>query len=380
MGTPAPAPDRTGSAEQMRAAARRGAGGLRAGGLRLRARTWPIMQSAVAAAGAWEIAVEVLGHRRPFFAPVAAIIALGVTFGQRTRRAVELIVGVAVGLVVADLLVLVTGTGTVPLGIVVGLAMAAAVFLDGGPVLVAQAAVSAVLVATVDPPTRGLSPDRLVDALTGGTLALLINALFFPLDPLKLVVRAVQPVISALGEALERMATALAGGDLRGAERALLAARDTDEQLAYLREAVAVARETARVAPPRRGARLEVERWAQVAAQLDLAVRDARVLGRATIRALGEGEPAPGGLADAVRELARAVWGLGVQLDRPEEAGETRRLAVGAAALATAVLDEHRDMATSAVVAQVRSTAVDLLRASGLDRAEARAALGRPAG
>ena len=62
--------------------------------LALRARAWAIVHTALAASLAWEIAVEVLGHKRPFFAPVSAIIALGITAGQRTRRAIELVLAV----------------------------------------------------------------------------------------------------------------------------------------------------------------------------------------------------------------------------------------------------------------------------------------------
>jgi uncharacterized membrane protein YgaE (UPF0421/DUF939 family) len=41
-----------------------------------------------------------------------------VTLGQRWRRAVELVFGVAVGLMVADLLVILIGTGAARIGVV----------------------------------------------------------------------------------------------------------------------------------------------------------------------------------------------------------------------------------------------------------------------
>ena len=51
-------------------------------------------------------------QRAPFFAPIAAVISLSLTLGQRGRRAPEVVFGVAVGLIVADLLVLAIGVGT----------------------------------------------------------------------------------------------------------------------------------------------------------------------------------------------------------------------------------------------------------------------------
>jgi hypothetical protein len=47
------------------------------------------------------------------------------------------------------------------------------------------------------------------------------------------------------------------------------------------------------------------------------------------------------------------------------------RFALKAAGEATAVLHERSDLPTSVVVGQIRSTAVDLLRASGMDLDEA---------
>ena len=53
----------------------------------------------IAAAGFLLIyGTELLGHQQAFFAPVSAIITLGLTVSQRGRRAVEVAIGVAVGL------------------------------------------------------------------------------------------------------------------------------------------------------------------------------------------------------------------------------------------------------------------------------------------
>ena len=140
-----------------------------AGGVgRVRASGWAVAQSAVAASLAFFIAQVVLGHERPFFAPIAAVICLSFTHGSRPRRALEIVFGVAVGLMVADLLVLFIGTGTVQIAVVVLLAMVAAIFSGGGTILVNQAAVSAILVVVLQPPDAVFSPNRFLDALAGG--------------------------------------------------------------------------------------------------------------------------------------------------------------------------------------------------------------------
>nr|WP_284287132.1 FUSC family protein [Angustibacter aerolatus] len=61
-----------------------------------------VLQCAVAAGVAWVLARTVLDHPQPFFAPVAAIVGLGLGYGQRLRRVAEITVGVAVGVFLGD--------------------------------------------------------------------------------------------------------------------------------------------------------------------------------------------------------------------------------------------------------------------------------------
>jgi uncharacterized membrane protein YgaE (UPF0421/DUF939 family) len=77
-----------------------------------------------------------LGNEQPFFAPVAAVVTLGLAFGERGRRALEVALGVVVGLAVADILVRFIGVGAAQIGVVVALAMAAAVLLGERRLLV----------------------------------------------------------------------------------------------------------------------------------------------------------------------------------------------------------------------------------------------------
>jgi len=104
----------------------------------------------VAAGLSWLVAVHLFGHRAPLFAPVAAIVSIDMTLGQRLRRAIELIVGASVGVGVGALLISAIGTGPWQIAIVVALAGSVAVLLDGRAVINVQAAVSAILVATIE--------------------------------------------------------------------------------------------------------------------------------------------------------------------------------------------------------------------------------------
>jgi hypothetical protein len=82
--------------------ARRGRDSLMRRLERLRSHWFLIAQTAVTAGLAWLVAVRLLGHPTPFFAPIAAIVTLGVTYGQRLRRGIEIAVGVAVGVLIGE--------------------------------------------------------------------------------------------------------------------------------------------------------------------------------------------------------------------------------------------------------------------------------------
>jgi hypothetical protein len=339
---------------------------------RVRAAALPIAQTALAAALAWALASLV--NPKPFFAPISAVISLGVARGRRTTRAVELVLGVAVGIAVADVIVTVLGTGTLVVALVVALTMAVALLLGAGTLFVNQAAVSAILVATLQPPQEGLSPDRFVDALIGGAVALLVGQVLLPRDPLRAMADAARPVAEELARSLDATARALREGDRERAERALAVARGVDEDVATFFDAVAVARETVPVLPGRRP-RERLPLYAEAAQRMDFAVRNTRVLCVRAVAAIRRGDAAPPELAEAIALLADAVRALGLQLAQPGGELEVRRRALRAAARATAVLRSDPSLSVVVMVGQVRSTAMDLLRGSGVGAEEARRAL-----
>src|SRR5438105_7450443 len=162
--------------------------------VRLHGHTWPILQTALAAVGAWYVAALLGVEHRPAFASIAAVISLGAAFGERRQRAVQLIAGVMLGILLADLLVRVIGSGLQQIGLLVVLAMLAAVILGGGELLVTEAAVSAILVATLSSPPEA----RLLEVLIGGGVALAVNTIMFPPDPVIGVARATGVVFGEL--------------------------------------------------------------------------------------------------------------------------------------------------------------------------------------
>jgi hypothetical protein len=353
---------------------------LQASALRLRSGWLSILQTALAACLAWFLSVLILGLERPTFAPIAAVIVLGLAVGQRGRRAVEMTLGVAFGVAMADLLLSVLGVGALQAGLFVILAMGVAVLLGGGDVGVKEAAISAmVIMFTFTPSAAGFPVDRFLEALIGGGTALLINALL-PIDPERLVEDAAVPLFAESATVLEEVANALEDGDARRAQRAYVKAREIDARVSGLKEAVAAGRETARLAPPRRRSLGHMDLYAAAADQIDLMVRDVRALARAALSVVQPEDPAPERLPAAIRGLARATEALATYLQTSGDLpNETRRLALEAASEASRLLEEHEDLASNlginALVDQIHSSAVDLIGGTGMDRAAALQAL-----
>ena len=150
---------------------------------RLRDRWVLIVQIGVAVLVAWLVAKTSSAHPTPFFAPVTAILCLGLTYGQRLRRIAEVTIGVAIGVLVGDLVVARARHRRLADGLVVVIAMSIAVVLSSGQLLVIQAGVQSVfIVALVADQSAAFS--RWLDALVGGVVALVIGAIA-PTSPVR---------------------------------------------------------------------------------------------------------------------------------------------------------------------------------------------------
>jgi uncharacterized membrane protein YgaE (UPF0421/DUF939 family) len=364
---------------------------------RVRSSWWGIGQSAVGGALAWEVAVRLLDHPAPFFASVAAIVSLSISHLGRLRRVVEISIGVTVGVLVGDVVVHQIGRGAWQLGVVVLIAMAAALLLDGGMLIVTQAALQAVFVTALPPPTEGYF-GRWEDALVGGAVALAV-AFALPPDPRTGPRREASVVVHSVARALRESAAAARAGDVDGAHAALELARATEPELVAWREAVSAGEEISRISPLRRRARPEILTHQRAVLPIDRAVRNIRVALRRMVAAVEDAGADAGGEAGArrpavtprpagvevgepllacIEDLAGALYTLPGALRDPDGEGG-RRTAVALRDLAGR-LDPERlasSLSTTVVVAQLRSAVVDLLQVAGLTESQARAVLPR---
>lgn len=276
---------------------------------RLRVALWPILQTSTAAGLAWYLTHDVLQHRQPFFAPISAVVCMSASNVLRARRAAQMIIGVALGIVVGGGVEALLGNDWLAFGVAVFFALGIAVLIGRGVIaqglmFVNQTAVSAILVL-VFAHTGGLVAERLFDALIGGGLAFVFSILLFPANPVTVLVTARAGVLSALHDTLVQIALVISDPERADADWPLACVDRLHNQLGALIEARSTARLIVRRAPLRvamRGTLADVDHHA---ARLGLLASTVLQLAR-TIA-----PPVDGRLADplhaAVGELAQAM-------------------------------------------------------------------------
>jgi len=348
-------------------ALRRGRLSLRQRLARVRAKGWHLAQASVAAGVAWLVATEVLGHAKPFFAPVAAVVCLGTSYSQRIRRVLEVMLGVATGVLVADLLVLALGSGAWQLSLIVALAMVTALMLDAGGIFVTQAAVQSIIITAL-----AVTPDqallRWTDALVGGVVAL-AAATIVPAAPLRRPRDQAAVIPDKIGPLLRGAADGIAGGDVDAMLELLSDARSTDVLIGELRQAADEGMSVVHSSPFRLRHRGAMRQMIELVEPLDLALRNTRVIVRRAAVAAYRHTPVPPAYAELCRNVADAADAVAVELraDRLAEAARPRLLAVGSA---TSHVERSSDLTAEVILAQLRSVLADLLRITGMDPLE----------
>ena len=137
-----------------------------------------------------------------------------------------------------------------------------------------------------------------------------------------------------------------------------------DDDVDALEETISAAVETARFAPARRGGQDLVARYEATMPQLDSAVRDTRVLARYAARQVRHGRAgARSSPAPCASSPTRS--GCSPRTTRtPSAAATSATRRSRAARTAEDIHDRHPSLLTTQIVAQVRSVAVDLVRAA----------------
>lgn len=304
----------------------------------------------------------------PLFAPVATILTLGMTYGQRFTRAAEVTLGVSVGALIGELFVVTVGMGVWQVPVLVALAMSIASWLGAGTLLVNQAGIQGLVIALLAGQTT-TAFGRWYEALIGAAVGL-VFASFIPSSVL------LRPRARA-GAVLERLTTlfvASASGirerDRKSVEECLEEARSTEDDLRALRGFAADSVEITTYAPWYRNRRDEIR---EVVAQLDpidRAVRNARVLLRRAAISVQVEEAVPDEYIELIWELAHVTEDFARYLSSGEK-DETLEAVLWNLSERSARPAPGAELSAEVIRAQIRSILVDYYMILGYSAREA---------
>ena len=347
---------------------------------RVRRHAVSAVQAAIAAGLAFYISQQLFGHPVPFFAPMAAVITLGLSGGARLRRAADLALGCTLGVAVGDLLIYAIGSGYWQISLAVGTSLLVASFASSSQLLSNQVAIGSILIATIMPPGSASGFERPIDALIGGLTAIAVMSLL-PNSPLAEGRREVAKVLSLAGSVLEDVAQALASADSAAIEMALDEVRGSQEKINAMLDAASGSQENVKVSPLLWASRAKVQSLLRILAPVDNAIRNTRVLARRAQVLIQDGDEVSAEQVDIISELSQVAHRLGVLYEARTPVSEAQEIPAlvdelrSLAARAGLSVAEGRVLSAQVILAQSRSIIVDLLQVCGMSRPSAVAQL-----
>ena len=349
---------------------------------RVRKRLLPILQIGLAAGLAYFLARDVAGHPRPFFAPISVVIIIGMTGGDRVSKSLDMALGCILGVLVGDLIFYRLGDGGWQIAVIVAGSLLIASFLSSSILVNNQAAIGAILIATIMPPDAEVTGiDRTVDAIIGCLVALATIALI-PQAPMQSARAEVSKVLGIMSSVLDDVSDGLRDNDPASIDEALDLIRGTQTGIDDLAAAIKAGQETSRVSPFLWGTRRYINSLARVIPPVDNAVRTTRVLARMAGVLAGDNDSATTAQIQLLDTLSQVCLELSEVYDVnsrvtqatviPQCVNELRQAAQEAG---MDVIPEDGVLSAYAILAQTRSLIVDLLMVCGMSNESALAAL-----
>jgi uncharacterized membrane protein YccC len=313
----------------------------------------------VAAGLAWLLA-HVLLDAPGGYAPITAIVAMGLGRERRISRSVVLLGGLVLGTAVADVAGSAFGLGWWQVGLVLGVTAVLAGVLFDRELAVTYATINAVVLNGI-PASDGWVPTRLLDGALGVAAALVVTYGVVPSRPHHQLAGRLRTLAVRAADGLELAADQLrSDADDRRPDVVRDAAARIDTELQRVPGTVEYALDLARWAPIRRRNADRVENLVESSWPLVDALTTASTIVRLAHRALVTDVAVGDGLNDGVERAATAVRVLVddiVAERRPDDGvADECRESLGA------VLSERADQAAViAIQEEVRGLLADLI-------------------
>lgn len=359
---------------------------------RVRKRLLPILQTGIAAGLAYWISKDLIGHAQPFFAPIAVVLIIGMSGGDRITKAGDIAFGCMIGVLVGDLLFYRLGEGGWQIALIVSGSLLIASFFSKSPLLNNQVAIGSILIATIMPPGAEVTGiDRTIDAFVGCAVAMVTLALI-PQAPMSSARNEIANVMSLMSSVLDDVAAGLKSRDPACIREALDLIRGSQSRIDSMAAAIQSGEESTRISPFLWGSRRYINSMGRVIPPVDNAIRTTRVLARRALVLCEDSDTVTNRQIEIIDALASVCLEIAevyeVNSTRtqatviPRQVNELRALAQTAG---MEVVEGGGDsgielvdapvLSAYAILAQTRSLIVDLLQICGMSRESALAAL-----
>ena len=347
---------------------------------RIRARFVYIVQATIGAALAYWVAGDVVGHPQPFFAPISAVIILGMSGGDRMKKALEMSIGGIIGVAVGDLLFQIVGQGPFQIFFIVGAGLVVGSFLTKSPLVTNQIVFGAILIATIFPPTEGPGGlHRAIDAMIGSGIGLITIALI-PNSPLVEARREVSKVLKIASSILADVTYGIRQQDPAVIRDAREAVRGTQDSVNTLLSAAQSGREASEVSPLLWASRRSIRSLERILMPVDNAVRGVRVLSRQALGLTEDRDKVSDEQVELLDELSEIMLAISELYSQGKQHGHdeaieipdlVQRLRIVGGRAGLDIIDKDGTLSAYMILGQTRSLVVDMLMVCGLSRESA---------
>lgn len=343
-------------------------------GGRVRLAMIPIIQCSIAAGLAWYIATRFNTLHNPFFAPIAAIICLGINLEQRQKRSIQVIFGVCIGIVFGSLLVDYLGNGWWQLIVIVSITMLMAVILNSSMLTAMQSGTTAIIVSTLVISGQGTPVDRLIDTIIGALVGTIV-AIIIPTHPLLRSREKAAKLLILTRTIVGNVGIGLTNQDQEFLQSTLDQARTTQALVNKMLDEIKAGKEISKYSPYFYKYKKRLTKHADTTQSIDNAVRNTRVLARTALVAVSEHTCIDPNLPNLVQDLlpgfAIVVKYVQADPDQYPDAVETVRVLRKVTNKVSQHTPQHGGLYTAVMYSQLRSILTDLFQIAGLSLIEA---------
>jgi uncharacterized membrane protein YgaE (UPF0421/DUF939 family) len=331
------------------------------------------VQLSLAATASYSFAHFVVGHQVPLLAITVCLSSLGFVRDARPKRVLETALGLAIGVALAEAMLLIAGRGVWQILLALFLTLLIARFANAAPAVAVAATAQSAIVLLIQLPAGGTWA-RSIDGFIGGGAALLATALV-PRDPRRAALRDADQVFTGLRRGIDDTARALRTADRGTASAALGALRDLQPAIVDWTTTLDSAVAIARVSPFLRKRLPELLAQRRLLDGVDLAVRSMRTIARRAEALTADGAARPE-LAELLQAVGSATALLGRSVREPAAAEPARDdLLLIAKRLDPRLITPEASLTASMITVLVRPVVVDLAVAAGVPVARVRAEL-----